>query len=352
MFLMDYADGEWQNARIVPYGPLDRRAGVKIFPGSVALNYAQSGFEGAKAFEHPDGELHGFRLDQNARRLNKTAARLCMPEIPETDFLEGITALLDVDRLWFPQREEHSLYIRPVLFGNDDSVGVSPSSRYVFVAFLSPSGPYFKGGFGHMLKLAISMEHHRAAPGGTGAVKAAVNYAGSMLPGKLMRERFGAAQVLYLDVTNSSLEETGSTNHYHVVGDTLVIPEFTDTILESITARSVLERIAAGDIHGLRAENRRVSLEEFIDGLRSKRISEAGVLGTAAVVTPGCDYVLPDGKSATVGNGRIGPHSRTLYQLLTDIQTGVREAPEGWLQHVERRAQRRHSRKAKRALIA
>src|SRR5512137_954505 len=252
MFLMDHEDGRWVDPRIVPYGPLS------LAPGAVVLHYAQEIFEGAKAFLHEDGEIHAFRIDKNAARLNRSGAGVLIPPVPAEDQVEAILALLDVDRLWAPQQEGASLYIRPFVIGTQDSLGVKPSSRYTFCVFLSPSGPYYPAGFREPVKLLVTRRFHRAAPGGTGAFKTGGNYAASLLAGQVAHEH-GASQVLYLDATDRYVEEAGSMNHFHVTsGGRLVIPSFTDTILRSVTSESVLD-LGPG-VLGIEARQERVEI--------------------------------------------------------------------------------------------
>ncbi len=328
MFIMDYEDGEWINPRIVPYAP------IEIPPGAIVLHYGQAIFEGAKAFQHEDGEIYTFRIDENAKRLNYSAEVLCIPNIPEDMQIEAIHALIDVDRLWFPQQEGASLYIRPFIFATEDSLGVHPSSSYKFMVIMSPSGPYYPKGFTQPIKLLITKRFHRAVPGGTGSAKAAGNYAASLRAGEFAK-KFGASQVLYLDVTNTYIEEAGAMNHYHILKDgTVVIPEFTDTILKSITSRSIMELAPK---MGIKTRQERVRLDDFVEGVKSGEIIEAGGFGTAAVVSPVGEYVFEDGSSLVVGNNEIGEYSKRIYEYYTGVQTGKIEAPEGWLRKVERR---------------
>ncbi len=329
MFLMDYREGAWHGPRIVPYGPLS------LAPGAVVLHYGQEIFEGAKAFLHADGEIHAFRIDRNAARLNRSAAGVCMPSIPVEDQVEAVLALLDVERLWCPEQEGASLYIRPFMVGTQDSLGVKPSESYLFCVFLSPSGPYYPAGFQEPVKLLLSERFHRAAPGGTGAFKTGGNYAASLMAGEVAHAH-RAAQVLYLDASNRYLEEAGSMNHFHVTRDgALVIPSFTDTVLRSITSESVMELGPAAI--GLQVRQERVPFERFLAGLEDGSIVEAGGFGTAAVVSAVGAYVFEDGREIRVGDGRIGPHTRRIYETLTGIQRGLRPAPEGWLFRVPRR---------------
>ncbi len=328
MFIMDYEDGEWKNPRIVPYGTID------MAPGATVLHYGQAIFEGAKAFQHEDKEIYTFRLDMNAKRMNKSAEILCIPKIPEDIQMEAVHALIDVDRLWFPEQEGASLYIRPFIFATQDSLGLHISSTYKFMVIVSPSGPYYPKGFTKPIKLLITKKFHRAAPGGTGNAKAAGNYAASLQAGEFAA-KFGASQVLYLDVTNTYIEEAGTMNHYHILKDgTVIIPEFTDTILKSITSQSIME---IADKIGVMAKQERVKLNDFIEGIKNGEVVEAGGFGTAAVVSPVGEYVFEDGSSIVVNNNEVGEYSKKIYEYYTGIQTGKIEAPKGWLQKVKRR---------------
>jgi branched-chain amino acid aminotransferase len=328
MFLMEYVDGAWVDPRIVPYGPFS------LPPGAVVLHYSQEIFEGAKAFLHPGGEIFAFRIDKNAARMNRSAEGLCMPSIPAADQVQAILALLDVDRLWFPEQDGASLYIRPFMIATQDSLGVKPSNRYLFCVFLSPSGPYYPAGFQEPVKLLITKRFHRAAPGGTGAMKTGGNYAASLMAGEVAH-KLGAAQVLYLDATDRFVEEAGAMNHYHVTRDgKLVIPTFTDSILRSVTSESVLE--LGQEALGLRPGQERIAFEPFLEAIRSGQIIEAGGFGTAAVVSAVGAYVFEDGSELKVGDGKIGPNTRRIYDLLTGIQRGTRPPPPGWLFQVPR----------------
>ncbi|HEU4382659.1 MAG TPA: branched-chain amino acid aminotransferase [Anaeromyxobacteraceae bacterium] len=328
MFLMDYQGGKWVDPRIVPYGPLP------LAPGAVALHYAQEIFEGAKAFLHPDGEIHAFRIDKNAARMNRSAAGVCMPSVPEADQVQAILSLLDVERLWCPDQAGASLYIRPFMIATQDSLGVKPSERYLYCVFLSPSGPYYPAGFTEPVKLLVSRRFHRAAPGGTGAFKTGGNYAASLMAGEVAH-RHGASQVLYLDVTDRYVEEAGSMNHFHVTRDgRLLIPSFTDTILRSVTSESVME-LGKKEL-GVEVRQERIEIDPFLAGLRDGSVTEAGGLGTAAVVSAVGAYVFEDGTEVRVGDGRIGPNARRIYDFISGMQRGQRTAPEGWLFKVPR----------------
>jgi len=281
---------------------------------------------------HPDGEIYTFRIDKNAERANVSAEILCMPKVPVEMQVKAIHALIDVDRNWFPMQNEASLYIRPFMFGTSDSLGVHPSKEYRYMVILSPSGPYYPAGFTKPIKLLITKRFHRAVSGGTGAAKAGGNYAASLRAGEFA-EKFGASQVLYLDANNEYIEEAGAMNHFHITKDgTVCIPEFTDTILRSITSISMIELLPT---IGFKVIQKRIRLDEFIDGVKSGEIVEAGGFGTAAVVSPVGEYIFEDGSVLKVGSGEIGEMTRKIYTTYTDIQYGRRKAPDGWLKKVE-----------------
>lgn len=325
MFVMDFYDGQWQDPRIVPYGPF------ALNPGTMSLHYGQAVFEGAKAFKHSDGEIYTFRIDKNAQRLNHSAEILCIPPIPEEDQITAVQALIDVDRLWFPEQDNACLYIRPFIFATEDRLSVSASNKYTFCVMLSPSGDYYKDGFNKAIRLLISKQYHRAVTGGTGASKAAGNYAASLRAGNAAA-KYGAAQVLYLDASNQQIEEVGAMNHFHVMKDgSIVIPRFTDTILKSITSLSIIELSKTLNCE-VRQET--LMLDKFIDDIQSGEIIEAGGLGTAAVVSPVGSYIFEDKSIITVGNGEIGNNIKRIYQIYTDIQKGNQKAPDNWLKAV------------------
>ncbi|MCL2001177.1 MAG: branched-chain amino acid aminotransferase [Planctomycetes bacterium] len=326
MFVAEYQDGGWRDPRIVPYDSFS------VLPGAIGLHYGQTIFEGAKAFLHADGEIRTFRVNENAKRLNRSAETLMMPGIPEELQLEGLYRLLDVERRWCPVDPDASMYIRPFMFATEDKLGVKPSASYIYSIMLSPSGRYYSGGV-RAVKLLVTTKFHRAVSGGTGAAKTGGNYAASLRAAEYAH-RAGADQVLYLDASNTFIEEAGTMNHYHVTRDgVFMIPEFSDSILCSITSLSVLE-LAKGGI--CKAELAVIPIREFLEDLRTGRIIEAGGFGTAAGVSPVGAYIMDDGEEIKVGDGGIGGHSRNLYEYYTRIQKGETPAPEGWLAVVPR----------------
>jgi branched-chain amino acid aminotransferase len=327
MFVAEYRDGEWGDHRIVPYGPFS------VAPGAAGLHYGQTLFEGAKAFKQVDGEVYTWRFDENAKRFNHSASVLMMPEMPVEDQMEALFRLIDVEREWCPSVPESSLYIRPFMFATEDMLGVKPSHTYTYCIILSPSGPYYSGGFNNAITLLITDKYHRAVSGGTGSTKSAGNYAASLRPAQFAYDH-GATQVLYLDSSNQYLEEVGTMNHYHVLRDgTFIIPLFTDSILRSVTSLSVL---ALSDMGKTKARQEQIRLDSFIEGIKSGEIIEAGGFGTAAVVSPVGRYLFEDGSSITVGDGKVGKYSRELYDLYSGMQTGRFPAPAGWTVKVPR----------------
>lgn len=325
MFVMDYVDGQWQSPRIEAYSSFE------MAPGAMVLHYGQAVFEGAKAFQHQDGEIYTFRLDKNAERLNRSADILCIPQLPEGVMLDAVNALIDVDRLWFPKQEGACLYIRPFIFATEDRLSVSPSIKYTFCVMLSPSGAYYADGVNNAIRLLITTKYHRAVSGGTGSSKAAGNYAASLRAGKEAAE-YGAAQVLYLDASNTQIEEVGAMNHFHILKDgTVIIPKFTDTILKSITSQSIIE---LAELLGCEVRQETVMLDKFIADIESGEIIEAGGFGTAAVVSAVGSYIFEDGRVITVGDGKVGQHVNKIYQLYTDIQQGRVNAPDSWVKLV------------------
>lgn len=346
MFLMEFFEGEWRSPRIVPYGPIELVVGGEktyLMPGSLVLNYGLGSFEGGKAFLHDDGEVRTFRIGQNVQRHNYSSSKIELPKIPEEDQIQAIEALLDVDRRWVPKQEGASMYIRPVTIAVDDELGVHAGSHCIYCVILSPSGPYFPQGFSSGTML-LSDRYKRVAPKSSGDGKVIGNYANSIHPGKIAK-KLGAQQVLYLDVSDKYLEEYGAMNHFQVTRDgEIIIPEFTDTILKSITACSFLE-LAEELRHPVRLE--KIPVINFLIGLYSKKIIECGGLGTAAVVSPVERYLLDfNGQKSSpleevldkviVGSGGIGPVSRKMYELYTGIQYGRIEDKLGWMRKVER----------------
>jgi branched-chain amino acid aminotransferase len=325
MFTMEFTpQSGWCRPRIKPYGPL------QIDPSANVLHYSQEVFEGQKAYRSPRGEILMFRPQENARRLNRSLSRMCMPEIPEASVLEAECALLRVEERWVPAQKGASLYVRPTVIGTEAALGIKPSSDYLFYIILSPVGPYFKEGF-NPVSLWVSDTYSRAGSGGTGEAKTGGNYAGSLLA-TLEATKKGYSQVLWLDAgEHRYVEEVGAMNIFFVIDGRLVTPALGGTILQGITRKSVLE--LAPEL-GIRCEERRIAIDEVVEGIASGRVSEIFGAGTAAVISPvgkigyrGTDYII-DG-------GRTGPWARKLFDTLTGIQYGELEDRHGWIYTVQ-----------------
>ncbi|TQJ31876.1 branched-chain amino acid aminotransferase [Microbacterium sp. SLBN-146] len=308
-------NGGWHRPRVQPYGP------ISLDPAAAVLHYGQEIFEGIKAYRHADGSIHTFRPDQNGRRLQRSARRLALPELPVAHFIQSLRELIAVDGDWVPAGDDQSLYLRPFMFAKEAFLGVRPAQKVGYYLIASPAGAYFKGGV-RPVSIWLSEDYARAGKGGTGAAKTGGNYAASLLPQAEAYEN-ECDQVVFLD-EHRNVEELGGMNVVFVYKDgTLVTPE-SPSILEGITRDSILQ--LARD-RGHKVEGRAVSIDEWRQGVASGEIVEVFACGTAAVVTPigllkGRDFFdeQPTGELAL-----------SLRQELTDIQYGRREDTHGWL---------------------
>jgi branched-chain amino acid aminotransferase len=318
MFVADYKNGEWTDLRIVPYGPL------QLNPSNAALHYGQSIFEGLKAYKNEAGEALIFRADANWRRMNESAVRMCMPEIPEEVFMEGLSQLIDLDRDWIPTAKGSSLYIRPYMFATDDYIGVKPSDTYKFIIFTCPVGNYYS----KPVSVKVETKYTRAVQGGTGSAKTAGNYAASLYPA-LLAQKAGYDQLLWTDgKTHQFIEESGTMNvMFKIQGKIITAPVHSDTILKGITRDSVLK--LAKD-WGEEVEERFLSVSELKSALEDGSIEEAFGTGTAATIAhirlihiDGKDYELPE-KPADAFSHRV-------LAELDGIKYGTKEDPHGWV---------------------
>jgi branched-chain amino acid aminotransferase len=324
MFAMqwDKARG-WHDPEIKPYGPL------ALDPACNVLHYSQEVFEGMKAYKSPSGEVLLFRPDENARRLNTSLRRICMPEIPPEDFLQAVCELVKLEQRWIPTAEGCSLYIRPAVIGTEAALGVRPSDQYLFFVILSPVGPYFPEGF-NPVGLWVSDNHVRAAMGGTGEAKTGGNYAGSLFASQQAKER-GYSQVLWLDAKDRRyIEEVGAMNIFFVLDGVLITPPLSGSILNGVTRRSVLK--LAEDV-GIRAEQRQITIDEVVDGIKYRKLTECFGAGTAAVISP-VGKISYKGQEFVIGN-ESGPWSKKLFDTLTGIQTGKLPDKHDWVYKVQ-----------------
>jgi branched-chain amino acid aminotransferase len=325
MVTITWTEGRgWHDAQLTPY------ASLQLDPANMTLHYAQSIFEGLKAYRQPDGSVAAFRPDANARRFQRSARRLAMPELPEETFIEACELLVRQDEAWVPASGEESLYLRPFMFATEVGLGVRPANEYLFMLIASPAGSYFPGGV-QPVSVWLSQEYVRAAPGGTGEAKCAGNYAASLVAQAEAAQQ-GCDQVVWLDATERRyIEEMGGMNLYFVRGSgsdaTIVTPELTGTLLPGITRDSLLT--LAADL-GYATEEARITVDDWREGNADGSITEVFACGTAAVITPVGEAKCSDGEWQ-VGDGKPGEITMRLREALLGVQAGRVEDRHGWM---------------------
>ena len=324
MFVAEWTpERGWHDARVTPYAPLS------LDPATAVLHYAQEIFEGMKAYRHPDRSVWTFRPEENAARMQRSAHRLALPELPVADFLASVDALVRVDERWVPEAAgEKSLYLRPFMFASEVFLGVRPARHVTYLVIASPAGAYFANGV-HPVSIWLSEDYTRAGRGGMGAAKTGGNYASSLVAQQEAIEQ-GCDQVVFLDAAEGRyVEELGGMNLYFVHGDgAIATPPTSGTILEGITRSSIME--LCGKL-GHQVEERPVSIDEWRDGVASGRITEVFACGTAAVVTPVGRLAWRGGE---VGSDRTGPVTERVRGALVDLQYGRAEDTFGWMHRV------------------
>ena len=316
MLVADYSDGEWKNFEILPYGE------ITVSPGISALHYGQSFFEGIKAYKHSDGKVAIFRPDKNAQRFNKSAERLCMPTIPEDVMLQSLAAIVDIDRDWIPTEPGHSLYIRPFMFATDQYLGVAPSQTYKYMVLLCPVGPYFT----KPLRVKFETHYTRSAEGGMGFAKSSGNYGGSMYPAKKATEE-GFDQLIWTDAKEHKyVEEMGAANAMFVLDGKLVTPPTQDTILDGVTRDTV---ITLAHDWGFPVEERKVSVDEIVEGAKNGKLTDAFGAGTAATIAPVGSISL-NGEEYSLIDPKEREFSQKVLKTLNDIRYGNGPDVHGW----------------------
>ena len=325
MVSIDWTEEDgWHNAQVRAYEP------ISLDPASNVFHYGQAIFEGLKAYRHTDGSITAFRPEQNAKRLQNSAKRMAMPELPEDIFLEAVRQIVAIDKDWVPEAGgEASLYLRPFMIGTEKTLGVKPSTSYSFYIIASPAGAYFSGGV-KPVSVWISEDYVRAAPGGTGDAKFAGNYAASLLAQQQAAEK-GCDQVVWLDACERKyIEEMGGMNLIFVEGSgdnaKIITPELTGSLLPGITRKSLLQ--VAQDL-GYAAEERKITVDQWRTGVQDGTISETMACGTAAVITPVGTVKSKDGEF-TVNNNEAGEITMAMRERLRGIQTGEVEDTHGW----------------------
>ncbi len=312
MFVMDYETGKgWHDPRVMPYQALS------LEPSSMVFHYGQEMFEGMKAYKAVDGRTLLFRPDMNAKRAINSNKRLCIPEIPEEDFVQAIEAVVKVDQAWIPNKPGTSLYIRPFIIATDAFLGVRPSNTYKFIVILSPVGAYYKEGL-NPVKIWVEDDYVRAVRGGIGEAKTGGNYVAS-LASQVKADNEGYSQVLWLDgVERKYVEEVGAMNIFFKIDGKIVTPKLNGSILPGVTRYSVIDLCNKWNIP---VEERKITIQEIYDAHQAGELEEVFGTGTAAVISPVGTLRWED-HIMTINGGQIGEYSQKFYDTITNIQVG------------------------------
>ena len=321
LFLMDYKKGEgWKNPRIEPYKPF------ALDPAALVLHYGQEVFEGLKAYRWANGDIYLFRPRMNYERMNRSAKRLCLPEMDVDLAIEATRQLVRLEKDWVPSAPGASLYIRPNMIATEPALGVQVAKEVLFYIMVGPVGAYYPQGF-NPVDIYLEEKYIRAARGGLGEAKTLANYAASLLAQEEAHEK-GFTQVLWLDaIERKYLEEVGTSNIFLYLGDEVVTPPLGGTILPGITRNSVLHICRNWE---MKVSERLVSLDEVLSGLESGRVKEIFAAGTAAVISP-VGKVAYKGKNYVINQGKVGPLAQKLYDTIMGIQYGKIKDPYGWM---------------------
>ncbi len=323
MFQMEFRNGGWREAKLLPFGPLP------MLPSISALHYGQIVFEGLKAFRQQSGAVALFRPEKFYERFARSCRRLAIPSMSREQFIGAVTSVVREDEGWVPQKRGHSLYLRPFVFASESFLGVRASREYTFMVIASPVGNYYKEGV-KPVRLTTSADYIRAAKGGLGDVKTPANYAASLLAAEEARDE-GFAQVIWLDAAEHRyLEEAGAMNIFCVIGGELVTPPLEGTILPGVTRDSVL---ALAKAWGLKIAERRIAIDELFDAGEKGTLREVFGSGTAAVISP-VGEIRHRGETLSVNGGNIGPLAQRFYDAITAIQYGEAEDAFAWMEKV------------------
>ncbi|MBP7342793.1 MAG: branched-chain amino acid aminotransferase [Smithellaceae bacterium] len=320
MFSMKYKNGTgWHDPVIEPYHLL------QLDPTAMCLHYGQEIFEGLKAYRGKKEEIYLFRPLENIRRMNTSAERLCMPPIDETVFFDALKKFVLLEKEWIPREAGSSLYIRPTMIATEAALGVHPSGEYLFFIIAGPVGAYYPHGFSPT-KIYVSDEYVRAAPGGTGQIKAAGNYAASLYASRIATN-MGYTQVLWLDAREKKyVEEVGTSNIFFLIGDELVTPPLGGTILPGVTRDSVLKLA----VHfGVKVSERPLAIDEVIAAIENGTLQESFASGTAAVISP-VGQIFYNKKEYLINNGKTGALAQRLFNEIMHIQYGNKQDPFNW----------------------
>jgi branched-chain amino acid aminotransferase len=324
MFVAKYNNGEWNEGEIIPYGPYE------IEPSMMTLHYGQTIFEGLKAYNNFSGGANLFRPIMNARRLNRSAKTLVIPDFPEDKFVQVVKELTYYNREFIPKKKGESLYFRPVLYGSSNILGVQPSDEYTLIVFCSPVASYYEEGL-NPVKIKVEENHARTVRGGLGSAKTAANYAASLLAAKEAKQQ-GFAQVLWLDgVDLSNIDEVGAMNILFVIDGNIITPTLeSGTILNGVTRDSVLK---IAEWLGISTKEKTISINEIIESLENGTMTEAFGAGTAATISPVGSFYYKN-KEFVLNNNQIGEVSQKMYDTLLGMQYGEIKDEFGWIEHI------------------
>ena len=317
MLVADYENGQWQTAEIIPYQPLS------LDPSLAVLHYGQAIFEGIKAYKANDGSVQVFRPHDNFMRFNVSAVRMQMPEVPEEIFMEGLRTLIDIDKAWVPDYENHSLYIRPFMISSDNAIGVRPSEKYKFIIILSPTGPYYA----KPMRIYVEEKYVRAVPGGIGFAKAAGNYGAALYP-SMEAHKKGYDQVLWMDAyEHKYVQECGTMNAFFIIGDKVITPGLEEgTILAGITRDSVITVLKE---MGWTVEERPLSIDEILEAHKLGQLKEIFGTGTAATIALIKELGYKDyAMKFDVDTWTIAPEVK---RRMDDIRYGITADRHNWL---------------------
>ena len=325
MFVMNYTEDKgWHNARIVPYQD------IVLDPAAMILHYGQGIFEGLKAYRCSDGRIHLFRPEKNCERFNRSAKRLCMPEVDPDFQMKALEQLLRIDADWIPRSKGTSLYIRPTMFATEPALGVRPAKEYIYYIITSPVGPYYPEGF-NPVKIYVTDEFVRAVRGGVGEAKTVGNYAASLYAAEIAKKK-GYTQVLWLDaVERKYVEEVGTMNIFFRIDNELVTPPLTGSILPGVTRDSVIQ---LAKHWGFKVIERPISIDEVVESIKDGRLQECFGTGTAAVISPVGELCYRDEKYI-INDGKVGEWSKRFYDEIVGVQYGEKDDPFGWIREVK-----------------
>jgi len=320
MFVMEYDEGRsWHDGAIKKY------QNFSLDPAAMVLHYGQEIFEGLKAYRGKDDQIFLFRPEANLQRMNDSAARMCMPQLPIGDVLEALKSLIRLDQEWVPRAKGATLYIRPTMVATEPALGVRPAKKYLFFIILSPVGAYYPEGF-NPVKIFVTDKYVRAVPGGVGNAKTGGNYAASIMAA-VEAQQLGYTQVLWLDaIERKYIEEVGTMNIFIVLENEIVTPPLSGSILPGITRDSVLRLLKDW---GLNVVERKISIDEVIEAASNGTLKEIFGTGTAAVISP-VGSLHYKGMDCVINEGKIGELSQRLFDEIQDIQYGLKEDVYGW----------------------